>query len=98
MANIFSNAANYTDRYGKIEACVETENDTKKLIIANTCKPLTYDELNHLFVPFNNLNNKSHNSNGLGLYIVKQLLIILHMRYEFAPTEVGDGMKFIIYL
>ena len=98
LANIFSNAANYTDRYGKIEACVETENDTKKLIIANTCKPLTYDELNHLFVPFNNLNNKSHNSNGLGLYIVKQLLIILHLRYEFAPTEVGDGMKFIIYL
>jgi len=98
LANIFSNAANYTDRYGKIETFTETDCDTIKLIITNTCKPLTSDELSRLFVPFNNLNNKSNNSNGLGLYIVKQLLLILHMRYEFVPTDGGNGMKFIIHL
>ena len=97
LANIFSNAANYTNRYGKIEVFIETNNDSNKLIIANTCTPLTEDELSKLFIPFNN-NYDNDNSNGLGLYIVKQLLLILHMRYEFVPTKLGDGMKFVIYL
>ena len=43
-------------------------------------------------------NYDNDNSNGLGLYIVKQLLLILHIRYEFVPTKLGDGMKFVIYL
>lgn len=97
LANIFSNAANYTNRYGKIEVFIETNNDSNKLIIANTCTPLTEDELSKLFIPFNN-NYDNDNSNGLGLYIVKQLLLILHIRYEFVPTKLGDGMKFVIYL
>lgn len=96
LSNVFSNAANYTSTHGKIDVRYFEKN--KKLVIENTCTPLSENELEKISSPFFSGEKHSDISNGLGLYIVKQLLYSLHFKYSFIPMENGKGMKFTVYL
>ncbi len=78
MQNVFENAVKYGD--GR-RICVEfsDEEDCKLITITNTGCTLSQSELNHIFDSFYRGSNVGSNSgSGLGLYICKKLMLLMH--------------------
>ncbi len=93
ISNIISNAVNYTDEGKEIRIYIKNN----KLIIENDCTPISNEHLEHIFEAFYRVDfdrNKSSGGNGLGLYIVQQILTITKLTYSFKPIK--NGMKFEI--
>lgn len=93
ISNIISNAVNYTDEGKEIRVYISG----KKLIIENDCKPILDEHLAHIFEAFYRVDfdrNKSSGGNGLGLYIVDQILKIHNLNYSF--KSILTGMRFEI--
>lgn len=91
ISNIISNAVNYTDEGKKIRIYIKD----KKLIIENDCKPISEEHLAHIFEAFYRVDfdrNKSSGGNGLGLYIVQQILKMYNLDYSF--KSILTGMSF----
>ena len=71
--------------------------------ITNTCPPIPQEQLSHIFDPFYRLPASTeqdellqNKGNGLGLYLVKEILTASHITYQFAPC--ADGMCFTMQL
>ena len=93
ISNIISNAVNYTDEGKEIRIYIKNN----KLIIENDCTPISNEHLEHIFEAFYRVEfdrNKSSGGNGLGLYIVQQILTTTKLTYSFKPIK--NGMKFEI--
>ena len=95
ISNIISNAVNYTDDGGYINIYF----NNKTLVIENECTPIEEEHLKHIFEAFYRADfhrNKNSGGNGLGLYIVKQILTILNMPHSF--ESINNGMRFTVDL
>lgn len=95
ISNIISNAVQYTPAYHEIIITLKNN----KLMIDNECEPIPQEHLSHLIEAFYRIDfsrNKQTGGNGLGLYIVDQILTQLKISYSFLPYE--KGMRFIIDL
>ena len=95
ISNLVSNAV----RHGDAGSVITITCDQHELAIENACKPLTKQQLQHVFDPFYRTSGsaKQHaDSSGIGLYTVKMLLDAKGLNYEFVP--VGQGMRFIVKL
>ena len=93
LSNIISNAVNYTDNGKNINIYFEKNS----LIIENECKPIEQNHLDHIFEAFYRAEfdrNKNTGGNGLGLYIVQQILKTLNISHSFESVQ--NGMKFRI--
>ena len=93
LSNIISNAVNYTDTGKNINIYFEKNS----LIIENECKPIEQNHLDHIFEAFYRAEfdrNKNTGGNGLGLYIVQQILKTLNISHSFESVQ--NGMKFTI--
>lgn len=93
LSNIISNAVNYTDNGKNINIYFEKNS----LIIENECKPIEQNYLDHIFEAFYRAEfdrNKNTGGNGLGLYIVQQILKTLNISHSFESVQ--NGMKFTI--
>ena len=93
LSNIISNAVNYTDNGKNINIYFEKNS----LIIENECKPIEQNHLDHIFEAFYRVEfdrNKNTGGNGLGLYIVQQILKTLNISHSFESVQ--NGMKFTI--
>ena len=91
ISNIISNAVNYTDEGKEIRIYIKD----KKLIMENDCKPIADEHLVHIFEAFYRVDfdrNKSSGGNGLGLYIVQQILKMYNLDYSF--KSILTGMSF----
>ena len=93
LSNIISNAVNYTDNGKNINIYFEKNS----LIIENECKPIEQNHLDHIFEAFYRAEfdrNKNTGGNGLGRYIVQQILKTLNISHSFESVQ--NGMKFTI--
>lgn len=93
LSNIISNAVNYTDNGKNINIYFKKNS----LIIENECKPIEQNHLDHIFEAFYRAEfdrNKNTGGNGLGLYIVQQILKTLNISHSFESVQ--NGMKFTI--
>lgn len=93
LSNIISNAVNYTDNGKNINIYFEKNS----LIIENECKPIEQNHLDHIFEAFYRAEfdrNKNTGGNGLGLYIVQQILKTLNISHSFESVQ--NGMRFTI--
>lgn len=93
LSNIISNAVNYTDAHKNIKIYIESN----MLSIENECLPIPKEDLNQIFKAFYHPDfsrNRHNGGNGLGLYIVKQVLSMNKLSYSFQPTD--TGMRFDI--
>ena len=93
ISNLVSNAV----RHGDAGSVIKITCDQHELAIENACKPLTKQQLQHVFDPFyrSNAATKQHaDSSGIGLYTVKMLLDAKGLDYDFTPH--GRGMRFVV--
>ncbi len=93
-SNLIGNAVQYTGQGGKITIATEAD----KIWIENSCTPLTEEQLAYIYEPFYRVDDTraASGGNGLGLYVVRELLKKEGFCYVFEPVE--DGMRFTIFL
>ena len=99
MRHVISNLASNAVRHGDAGSIIKITCDQHELAIENACKPLTKQQLQHIFDPFyrSSAATKQHaDSSGIGLYTVKMLLDAKGLDYEFVPH--GQGMRFVVRL
>ena len=97
MRHVISNLVSNAVCHGDAGSVIKITCDRHELAIENACKPLTKQQLQHVFDPFYRINaaTKQHaNSSGIGLYTVKMLLDAKGLDYEFVPH--GQGMRFVV--
>ena len=98
-SNLISNAIQYSTPGGS----VHIQGTEHILSITNTCPPIPQEQLSHIFAPFYRLPASTgqdellqNKGNGLGLYLVKEILTASHITYQFVPCT--DGMCFTMQL
>ncbi len=99
MRHVISNLVSNAVRHGDAGSVITITCDQHELAIENACKPLTKQQLQHVFDPFyrSSDSTKQHaDSSGIGLYTVKMLLDAKGLDYEFVPH--GRGMRFVVRL
>ena len=99
MRHVISNLVSNAVRHGDAGSVIKITCNQNELAIENACRPLTKQQLQHVFDPFYRADTQakqSPNNSGIGLYIVKILLDAKGLEYEFAPH--GQGMRFIVKL
>lgn len=92
-SNLIGNAVRYTDCSGEIRIM----GGNGALVIENTCEPLSKEHLAHIFEAFYRPDyerSRERGGNGLGLYLVKEILEANGAEYRFEPFE--GGMRFTI--
>ena len=99
MRHVISNLVSNAVRHGDARSVIKITCNQNELAIENACKPLTKQQLQHVFDPFYRTSGstKQHvDSSGIGLYIVKMLLDTKGLDYDFTPH--GQGMRFVVRL
>ena len=99
MRHVISNLVSNAVRHGDAGSVIKITCNQHELAIENACKPLTKQQLQHIFDPFyrNNAATKQYaDSSGIGLYTVKMLLDAKGLDYDFTPH--GRGMRFVVRL
>ena len=99
MRHVISNLVSNAVRHGDAGSVIKITCNQNELAIENACKPLTKQQLQHVFDPFYRSpgDKKQHaDSSGIGLYTVKMLLDAKGLDYDFTPH--GRGMRFVIKL
>ncbi len=99
MRHVISNLVSNAARHGDAGSVITITCDEHELAIENACKPLTKQQLQHVFDPFYRSSDgtKQHTDNsGIGLYTVKMLLDAKSLDYDFTPH--GQGMRFVVRL
>lgn len=91
IINLISNSVKYTDQNGIINIGVEDG----YFYIENSCKKLNRDQIEKSFELFYT-EGKNNNSNGLGLYIIKNILTNYNIEYSFEKSKIGMLFKFKI--
>jgi len=97
MRHVISNLVSNAVCHGDAGSVITITCDQHELAIENACKPLTKQQLQHVFDPFyrSNAATKQHtDSSGIGLYTVKMLLDAKGLDYKFTPH--GQGMRFVV--
>lgn len=90
-SNLISNAVRYAPEGGRIH--IEGKKD--EISIWNSCTPLAEEQLSHIFEAFYRpdfARDAYSGGNGLGLYIVKEILDANGLPFSFRPE--GEGMIF----
>ena len=83
LANLVSNAVKYSYANGKINIGVKNN----YFFIENSCEPLNEKQIKESFDLFSGVEDKS--SNGLGLFIVKNILLNYGINYKFEKSYIG---------
>ena len=99
MRHVISNLVSNAVRHGDAGSVIKITCDQHELAIENACKPLTKQQLQHVFDPFYRTSDgaKQHaDSSGIGLYTVKMILDAKGLDYNFTPH--GRGMRFVVRL
>lgn len=91
IINLISNSVKYTDQNGIINIWAEDG----YFYIENSCKKLNKDQIEKSFELFYT-EGKNNNSNGLGLYIIKNILTNYNIEYSFEKSKIGMLFKFKI--
>ncbi len=97
MRHVISNLVSNAVRHGDAGSVIKLTCNQNELTIENACKPLTKQQLQHVFDPFyrsNSDKNQHADSSGIGLYTVKMLLDAKGLDYDFTPH--GQGMRFVV--
>lgn len=91
LKNLIGNAVNYSTQGGELRIGIKGSS----MYLENTCEALSEEHLQHIFEAFYRpdfARNRNDGGNGLGLYIVREVLNAWNVPCCFAPCS--DGMRF----
>jgi PAS domain S-box-containing protein len=99
LINLLSNAVKYNHVQGEVRLSCRRQNDDIQLIVSDTGKGLSEEEIEVLFEPFSRLGmeNSGIEGTGIGLYISKQLVENMggSIQVESQPDQ---GSRFYVTL
>ncbi len=100
LMNLLSNAIKFTDQ-GNVKIEVKTLNNKNlEVIVSDSGMGIKKEEIEKLFQPFQQIDmsiTKEHEGTGLGLYLCKKLLDLLHGKISvISQFGKGSEFKFII--
>jgi PAS domain S-box-containing protein len=101
IANLLTNAAKYTDPQGKIVLHARIENAELVISIRDSGIGLTPESLPGLFTMFSQVNSaidRAEGGLGIGLALVKGLVVLHGGRVEVRSEGLGRGSEFIVHL
>lgn len=94
LANLFSNALQYSPPRGEIKISTRREENSLVLEINNQGQPIAAQDLPHIFERFYRAtNSKGIRGSGLGLYIVQQIASALQVRLS-VDSNISSGTTF----
>lgn len=96
--NILSNAVKFTRNGGKIDIFVSRLPNGIQLVFQDNGIGIAADKIQFLFKPFTQIENiftRSHAGSGLGLVLIKKM-VILHQGTVRLESEEGQGTKVIV--
>ncbi len=96
--NILSNAVKFTRNGGKIDIFVSQTPKNIQLIFQDNGIGIASDKIDSLFKPFAQIENiltRSHVGSGLGLVLIKKM-VILHQGTVRLESKEGQGTKVIV--
>lgn len=91
IVNLISNSTKYTNINGKINIGIKDG----YFYIENSCKKLNKEQIEKSFELFYS-EGSTKNSNGLGLYIIKNILTNYNIEYSFEKSKIGMVFRFRI--
>jgi signal transduction histidine kinase/CheY-like chemotaxis protein len=92
--NLISNAIKFTPQNGQVTINVERKNDFILFEIIDTGIGINKDKQHLLFQPFSQINNSiKYSGTGLGLCIVKQLILLMKGEINF-KSKINEGSTF----
>ena len=101
-SHLLSNALKFTPPGGTITFTLDHDGATARLVVADSGQGITPDLLPHVFDPFHDgstdYGGASYEALGLGLYIVRQF-VIMHGGEVVAESQgFGHGSRFVVTL
>jgi PAS domain S-box-containing protein len=101
IGNLLTNAAKYTDPEGRIALATRVENGELVIAIRDSGIGLTQEALPGLFTMFSQVNSaidRAEGGLGIGLALVKGLVVLHGGRVEVRSEGLGRGSEFIVHL
>ncbi|HEU5135088.1 MAG TPA: ATP-binding protein [Steroidobacteraceae bacterium] len=101
IGNLLTNAAKYTDPQGRIALWARLENAELVIGIRDSGIGLTQESLPGLFTMFSQVNSaidRAEGGLGIGLALVKGLVVLHGGRVEVRSEGLGRGSEFIVHL
>ena len=98
LSNIINNAITNSPNGSKIVVNLINKENEFIIEVINSNSSIPQEKLDHIFNPFVKIDEshkrKNYTGNGLGLYIVKQILT--KFKYDFGILNTVNGVKFFI--
>jgi PAS domain S-box-containing protein len=101
VSNLLTNAAKYTDPQGRITCGVRVEEKTIVIFVRDTGVGLAPEMLNRVFAMFAQVQpnqKRTEGGLGIGLALVKGLVVLHGGRIEVRSEGLGRGSEFIVIL
>jgi len=100
LENLIGNAIKHTPANGQILIKLENKNDSFNVVIQDTGRGISQNEIPHIFDRLyraENTSNESSSSSGLGLAIVKKILDLHHSKIKVI-SRLNKGTQFSFQL
>lgn len=94
VLNLLSNAIKYNRPGGSVSVSVQASGDRVQLLIADTGRGMSQEQMAHLYEPFNRLGREAEpvEGTGIGLVLTRHLLLLMHGSLDVA-SEPGQGTR-----
>jgi len=101
LTNLLKNAIKFTPRGGHIKIEMGPRDSWIRILVADTGIGLDPDQLNSIFEPFSQASsstNRTHGGLGIGLTIVRNLVMIMGGKVRAESQGRGKGAKFEVMI
>ena len=98
LANLISNAIKYTPRRGRVTVTVQNQGQWVQFMVEDTGVGIPEQSQDKIFSKFfraHNVVQKETTGTGLGLYVVRGLVIILHGKIWFKSEEYSGSTFYV---
>ena len=98
ISNLLRNAVNYTPPYGRISMAVERMASTVTLHVGDTGRGIENEALPHVFDLFSQTRPRDGTGLGIGLSVVREIVLLHGGSIEARSEGSGKGSEFIVTL